>query len=113
MRDNYLWDPKADARGLALDEAVRMITLAPARVWNFADRGMIRKGMVADLNVFDPDRIAPRMPELVHDLPGGARRLIQRADGIAATVVGGQILMRHGEHTGALPGQLLRGRARR
>jgi len=49
------------------------------------------------------------MPEVVSDLPAGARRLIQRCRGIAATVVNGEILLRDGKHTGALPGKLLRG----
>jgi N-acyl-D-aspartate/D-glutamate deacylase len=49
------------------------------------------------------------MPEVAHDLPAGARRLVQRARGIKATVVNGEVLLRDGKHTGALPGQLLRG----
>jgi N-acyl-D-aspartate/D-glutamate deacylase len=59
--------------------------------------------------VFDPDVIAPEMPEVVYDLPASARRLRQHARGIAATVVNGQVLLRDGKHTGALPGRLLRG----
>ena len=92
-----------------LEEAVRMLTLVPATHWGFADRGLVREGFAADLIVFDPDTIAPAMPEVAHDLPAGARRLLQRAHGIAATVVGGQVLLRDGQHTGALPGRLLRG----
>src|SRR5215475_4897457 len=92
-----------------LEQAVRMISLVPATLWGFADRGLIRQGMAADLVVFDPDTIAPEMPEVVNDLPAGARRLIQRTRGIAATVVNGEVLFRDGKHTGALPGQLLRG----
>ena len=65
--------------------------------------------MAADVVVFDPDRIAPRMPEVATDLPAGAKRLKQGADGIAATVVNGEVVLRDGEHTGAYPGQVLRG----
>jgi len=65
--------------------------------------------MAADLMVFDPDTIAPEMPQVVHDLPAGAKRLIQKTRGIAATVVNGHVLLREGKHTGALPGRLLRG----
>jgi N-acyl-D-aspartate/D-glutamate deacylase len=65
--------------------------------------------MAADFVVFDPDTIAAEMPEVVHDLPAGARRLTQRCRGIAATVVNGRVLLREGKHTGALPGRLLRG----
>jgi N-acyl-D-amino-acid deacylase len=92
-----------------LEQAVRMITFVPATLWGFADRGLIREGMAADLVVFDPQTIGAEMPEVVDDLPAGARRLVQRARGIKATVVNGEILLREGKHTGALPGQLLRG----
>jgi N-acyl-D-amino-acid deacylase len=92
----------------SLEEAVRMITFAPARAWNLADRGLVREGMVADLNVLDPETVGPTMPELVSDLPGGARRIVQRADGFLATMVAGEVVLRDGKHTGALPGQLLR-----
>jgi len=96
-------------QAFTLEQAVRMLTLVPATYWGFADRGLVREGFVADLIVFDPDTISPEMPEVVNDLPAGARRLVQRARGIAATIVNGEVLMRDGKHTGALPGQLLRG----
>ncbi len=92
-----------------LEEAVRMITYVPATLWGMADRGLIREGMAADLNVIDPDTIAPQLPELVADLPAGARRLVQKAQGIKATIVGGQPVLTDGVPTGALPGRLLRG----
>jgi len=69
----------------------------------------VRDACAACLVVFDPDTLAPEMPEVVYDLPAGARRLRQHARGIAATVVNGQVLLRDGKHTGALPGRLLRG----
>jgi len=96
-------------QAFSLEQAVRMFTLVPATLWGFADRGLIREGLAADLVVLDPDTIAPEMPEVVDDLPAGARRLVQRTRGIAATVVNGEVLLRDGKHTGALPGQLLRG----
>ncbi len=99
-----------DRQVFTLDEAVRMITLAPARVWGFYDRGLIREGMVADLNVFDPGAVAPAVPEIVHDLPGGGPRLSQRSIGFLATVVGGQVTISGGEPTGARPGRLIRNR---
>jgi N-acyl-D-amino-acid deacylase len=92
-----------------LEQAVRMLTLVPATYWGFHDRGLIREGMAADFVVFDPDTIAAEMPEVVDDLPAGARRLVQRTRGIAATVVNGEVLLREGKPTGALPGRLLRG----
>lgn len=98
-----------EKEALSLEQAVRSVTCVPATLWGLHDRGLIRTGMAADITVFDPAAIAPQMPEVVHDLPAGARRLVQKADGILATVVNGQQLMDHNEHTGALPGQLLRG----
>ena len=98
-----------ERQAFTLEQAVRMLTLVPATYWGFADRGLVRAGFAADLLVFDPDTIAPEMPDVVHDLPAGARRLVQRATGIAATIVNGEVLLRDGKHTGALPGRLLRG----
>jgi N-acyl-D-aspartate/D-glutamate deacylase len=98
-----------EKQAVTLEESVRMLTLVPASLWGFADRGLIREGMAADFVVFDPDTIAALMPEVVDDLPAGARRLTQKTRGIAATVVNGEVLLRDGKHTGALPGQLLRG----
>ena len=98
-----------ERQAFTLEQAVRMLTLVPASLWGFHDRGLVREGMAADLVVFDPDTIMAEMPEVVDDLPAGARRLVQRTRGIGATVVNGEILLRDGKHTGALPGQLLRG----
>ena len=98
-----------ERQALQLEEAVRMVTYEPAASWGFHDRGLLREGLAADVTVFDPDRIGARMPEVHHDLPAGAVRLVQKADGIAATVVNGEVLLRDGEHTGAYPGRLLRG----
>jgi N-acyl-D-aspartate/D-glutamate deacylase len=96
-------------QAFTLEQAVRVLTFVPASYWGFRDRGLLREGLAADLVVFDPDTIAPEMPEVVDDLPAGARRLVQRARGVAATVVNGEILLREGKHTGAFPGRLLRG----
>ena len=98
-----------EKQALTLEEAVRMVTLEPATHWGLHDRGLLRVGFAGDVTVFDPERIGPRMPEVVHDLPGGAKRFTQTADGIAATVVNGEVLLRDNEHTGAQSGRLLRG----
>jgi len=92
-----------------LEEAVRMLTLVPAREWGLHDRGLVREGLVADLNVFDPACIGPGMPALAFDLPAGQKRIVQKASGIRATVVAGQVTQRDGEPTGALSGRLIRG----
>ena len=98
-----------DRQDITLPEAIRMMTLAPARAWGFADRGLVWEGMQADLNVFDPDVVGPAMPKVVHDLPAGEPRLEQKAVGISATLVAGEVIVEHGEPTGARPGRLLRG----
>lgn len=91
-----------------LEQAVRMITLEPAVAWGFADRGLLREGFAADINVIDPATVEPRIPVLANDLPAGAQRLIERPEGIRYTIVGGEVLFDDGEHTGCHPGQLLR-----
>jgi N-acyl-D-aspartate/D-glutamate deacylase len=93
----------------SLEEAVRMITLAPALAWKIPERGLLREGMVADVNIFDPNTVSPGVPSVVSDLPGGARRIRQQASGFRSTIVGGVEVFASGEHTGALPGQLIRG----
>jgi len=98
-----------EKQALPLEEAVRMLTFVPASHWGLTGRGLLREGWAADVIVFDPDTIAPMLPELAYDLPAGARRLKQKATGLLATVVNGEVVLRHNEHTGALPGQLLRG----
>ena len=97
-------------QAFTIEQAVHRMTQVPATAWGFLDRGVIAPGMAADINVFDLETVTPDMPELVYDLPGGARRLRQTASGFKATMVNGQVLLDHGEATGARPGQLLRGR---
>jgi N-acyl-D-aspartate/D-glutamate deacylase len=95
-------------QAFTLEEGVRMLTFEPAQRWGLHDRGVVQKGRVADLVVFDPDTIAPNVPHAATDLPAGAKRLIQHATGVHATVVNGEPLLVDGRHTGALPGQVLR-----
>jgi N-acyl-D-aspartate/D-glutamate deacylase len=97
-----------EKQALTLEDAVRQLTYNPSTMWGLHDRGLIREGMAADLLVFDPDTIGANMPEVVHDLPAGATRLKQTATGIKHTVVNGEILLTNNEHTGAVPGKLLR-----
>jgi N-acyl-D-aspartate/D-glutamate deacylase len=99
-----------DRKAFSTEEAVRMVTAAPAAAWGFGDRGLLREGMVADINVIDFARLSPGMPQAVRDLPGGAQRVIMKPDGMRATIVAGEVLLENGEHSGALPGRLLRRR---
>jgi N-acyl-D-aspartate/D-glutamate deacylase len=96
-------------QAFTLEEAVRKLTFDNASAWDLGDRGLVRTGFRADLVVFDAARVRPAMPTVETDLPGGARRLVQKAEGIAATIVNGQVTLEHGAATGNLPGQLLRG----
>jgi N-acyl-D-amino-acid deacylase len=96
-------------QAVTLEEAVKMLSFVPASQWGLNGRGLLREGWTADVVIFNPDTIAPMMPELAYDLPAGARRLKQKAAGIMATIVNGEVVLRNNEHTGALPGQLLRG----
>jgi N-acyl-D-aspartate/D-glutamate deacylase len=94
---------------LPLEWVVRKMTRDTAELYGLGDRGTLAPGKKADLNVIDLPRLQLAIPELVNDLPGGARRLIQKAHGYAATVVSGEVTFRSGAHSGALPGRLVRG----
>jgi len=89
--------------------AIKRLTRDNAAAIGLHDRGLLRAGMKADLNVIDYDRLRLRPPEIVYDLPAGGKRLLQRTDGFDATIVSGAVVYRHGEATGALPGRLIRG----
>jgi N-acyl-D-aspartate/D-glutamate deacylase len=97
-----------ERHAFTIEEAIRMITLQPARMWRLSDRGMLAPGYAADITIFDPGTVAPLVPDVVHDLPGGASRLEQRAVGYVATVVNGQVFTRDGVATEARAGRLLR-----
>lgn len=90
-------------------EAVQMLSAKAARAVGFADRGTLALGAKADLNVIDLDNLRLHLPEIVHDLPAGGRRLHQQASGYDATVVSGEVIRRFDQSTGARPGKLVRG----
>ena len=96
-------------QAFTLEEAVRKLTFDNASAWELNDRGLLRTGYRADIVLFDEARVKPAMPTVEADLPGGARRLVQKAEGIAATIVNGQVTLENGVATGNVPGQLLRG----
>ncbi len=101
-----------DARGserIDLAQAIHMLSAKSARAVGLQDRGLIRLGAKADLNVIDMDRIGIALPHIVRDLPAGGRRLDQRATGYDATIVSGTLIRRGDEATGARPGRLVRG----
>jgi N-acyl-D-aspartate/D-glutamate deacylase len=94
---------------LPLPWAIRAYTSEPARAVGLRDRGVLRPGYRADINIIDYDRLSLRPPEVTFDLPAGGRRLLQRAEGYETTIVAGHVTYRKGQATGALPGRLIRG----
>jgi N-acyl-D-amino-acid deacylase len=94
--------------GLPIELLVRRQTSETADFFGFHDRGRLKAGLRADVNVIDHQGMRLHAPEIVHDLPAGGRRLIQRADGYVATLLAGTPIFENGAHTGALPGKLVR-----
>ena len=94
---------------LSLEQAIFRLTAMPALVHGLSDRGAIREGAHADLNVIDPARLRAGHAYLVRDFPADTERYVVDAEGYVLTVVNGEVLMEEGKHTGALPGQVLRG----
>ena len=93
---------------LPLELLVKRQTSETADFFGLTDRGRLAPGMRADLNLIDFDRLLLHKPELVHDMPANGRRFIQRVEGYEATLVAGTPIFERGEHTGALPGRLVR-----
>ena len=94
---------------LPLEGTIARTTRDTARFYGLRDRGVLQPGYRADLNLIDFDKLSLRRPEMAYDLPGDARRLLQRADGYDMTFVAGECVMENGQPTGAHPGRLLRG----
>ncbi len=101
-----------DRRALSLEDGVRRVTSMPAELFGLRDRGRLAPGLAADVTVFDPRTIADHEPELVHDLPGGGPRLVQRASGIVWSFVNGRPVIQEGRMPdrpdGRGPGRVLR-----
>jgi N-acyl-D-aspartate/D-glutamate deacylase len=92
-----------------LEFLVRKLTSDTARAYGLNDRGRLEPGLLADLNVIDFKALRLFRPEAIYDLPAGGRRLVQRAEGYRYTIKSGQVTFEDGQHTGALPGGLVRG----
>jgi N-acyl-D-aspartate/D-glutamate deacylase len=103
------WTRDRAAGRFPVEWMVRRLTRDNAAALGLRDRGVIAPGRKADLNVIDYARLRLHAPEVVYDLPAGGRRLTQRADGFAATIVSGEPVFRDGAPTGRLPGRLVRG----
>ena len=94
---------------LDLPFVIKSQTHDTAQAMGLLDRGVIAPGYKADVNVIDFDHLQLRPPHMVYDLPSGARRLMQEADGYVVTIASGEVIYRNGAPTGALPGKLVRG----
>lgn len=105
----YFLTHRLGKQGLTLPKAIKALTSEPAASLGLNDRGVVAPGYKADINVIDLDRLTLRRPAVEHSLPAGGKRLVQKAQGYAATIVSGVITYRDGESTGALPGRLVRG----
>lgn len=103
------WARDRKAGRLDVEEVVRGLTHVPAQTIGLNDRGLVRPGFKADLNVIDFERLRLGPPRVTYDLPAEGRRMIQSANGYAATIVSGQVVARGDQPTGALPGRLVRG----
>jgi N-acyl-D-aspartate/D-glutamate deacylase len=102
------WVRKRQA--FTLEQAIRKLTHDNAVAWEMNGRGLLREGYNADIVLFEEDRIRPQLPTVEKDLPGGARRLVQKAEGIRATLVNGTVAFENGDATGARSGTVLKGR---
>jgi N-acyl-D-amino-acid deacylase len=92
----------------AAEHLIKRQTSETADFFGLSDRGRLAPGMRADVNLIDFDRLRLHKPELVHDMPAGGRRFVQRVDGYEATLAAGIPIFERGEHTGAMPGRLVR-----
>jgi len=92
-----------------LESVVHKLSQDAAGFYGLNDRGVIAQGYKADLNLINYDALKLHQPEMVYDLPAGGKRLVQRADGYRATICAGKITYVNGEHTGEMPGRLIRG----
>jgi len=97
-----------DEAVFGIEEGIRRLTSDTASLIGLADRGVVKAGAFADLNVIDLDNMWLPLPEIAHDFPGGSPRFVQRAHGIDHTIVNGRHFLDHGQHTGELAGRLLR-----
>ena len=109
MLSYWARDRTSGSGPLPLEHVVHRQTRQTAELYGLHDRGFLAPGMRADVNVIDHARLGAPAPEIVRDLPGGARRLLQRAQGYRATICAGAVTVEDDRFTGEQPGRLLRG----
>ena len=89
---------------------IKKQTKDTAETFGLFDRGEIKSGMLADINIIDFDKLNVSHPTMIHDLPLGGRRLVQDATGYIATIKNGVVVSENGKANGLLPGKLIRGK---
>ncbi len=107
----YMCRDRTKGPTMSLEMVVHKMTEDTAALYGLTDRGVIAPGYRADLNLIDFENLALEDPKMIYDLPAGGKRLTQRARGYLATICNGQVTHENGEHTGAMPGRLIRGGA--
>jgi N-acyl-D-aspartate/D-glutamate deacylase len=103
------WVRDRAGQRITLENAIKRQCHDTSRLYGLNDRGVLKSGYLADINIIDLDRLKLSKPWLAFDLPAGGRRLLQKADGYVATVKAGVVTFREGTMTGALPGVVVRG----
>ena len=91
-----------------LPEAIHRITGKSAEIIGLKQRGELKEGWHADINVIDYANLSTCHPEYVNDFPHGGGRFIVKGKGYAATIVAGEVIIANGQHTGNRPGQVIR-----
>ena len=94
---------------ISLEFIVESLTSKTANTYGMTDRGRLEEGLIADINVIDFEALRLFRPEAIYDLPTGGKRLVQRVEGYNYTIKSGEVTFKDGEHTGSLPGGLIRG----
>jgi N-acyl-D-aspartate/D-glutamate deacylase len=104
----HYWVGKRGA--FTLEQAVKKLSHDNAKAFELKGRGLIKEGYKADILLFEEGRVRPCLPTVESDLPGGARRLVQKAEGIRATIVNGVVTLENGESTGHFAGEVIKGK---
>ncbi len=95
---------------IPLELIIRKQTKDTAETYGLFDRGEIKTGMIADINIIDFEKLNVSLPKMIFDLPKGGKRLVQESFGYLATIKSGEVVFENGQATGTLPGQVIRGK---
>lgn len=104
----HYWVTKRGA--FTLEQAVKKLAYDNARAWDMHDRGLVKEGFKADILLFEEGKVRACLPTIESDLPAGARRIVQKAEGIRTTIVNGEVTLVDGEATGRHPGNVIKGK---